>query len=59
MNKRIPIGVIEAQRLQDIYNQTNNIKCPFCGETRFDLIGLKIHFLRGWCEKYNELIIKS
>jgi hypothetical protein len=27
--------------------------CPFCGETDFDLIGLKIHFMRGWCDVWN------
>jgi len=27
------------------------ITCPFCGETDFDKIGLKIH-LTCWCELY-------
>jgi len=27
--------------------------CPFCKESDFDLIGLKIHFT--WCDKYQEL----
>jgi 4-hydroxy-3-methylbut-2-en-1-yl diphosphate synthase IspG/GcpE len=31
------------------------IKCPFCGEDDFDLIGLKHHLEREWCEIYNEL----
>lgn len=30
------------------------IKCPFCGEDDFDLIGLKNHFERGHCDVYNE-----
>ncbi len=30
------------------------VTCPFCKITDFDLIGLKMHFLRGRCEKYNE-----
>ena len=28
------------------------IECPFCGEKDFDLIGLKIHLLRGWCDVF-------
>lgn len=31
------------------------IACPFCGDTDFDLIGLKIHLVRGWCDKFNKL----
>ena len=27
--------------------------CPFCQETDFDAIGLKMHFLRGWCDTFN------
>lgn len=30
------------------------ISCPFCGEKDFDLIGLKGHIWRGWCEAYEE-----
>lgn len=33
-----------------------SIKCPFCGDDDFDLIGLKAHFMRGWCEPFNETI---
>ena len=29
------------------------MKCPFCNDSDFDLIGLKHHILRGWCEVYN------
>lgn len=29
--------------------------CPFCGETGFDLTGLKGHLEHGDCEPYNEL----
>jgi hypothetical protein len=32
------------------------VTCPFCGDDNFDLIGLKAHFLRGWCEPFNETI---
>ena len=27
--------------------------CPFCEETDFDLIGLKLHLIR-WCQVYAE-----
>lgn len=30
------------------------IECPFCKNTEFDLIGLKHHFISGYCEEYNE-----
>jgi hypothetical protein len=30
------------------------VTCPFCGEGDFDLIGLKAHFLRGWCDAFND-----
>lgn len=33
---------------------TENIKCPFCNEDDFDLIGLKNHFEKGHCEIYNK-----
>ncbi len=29
--------------------------CPFCGESDFDLEGLKIHLVRGWCEPFEQL----
>jgi hypothetical protein len=28
--------------------------CPFCHDTDFDLIGLKLHFIRGHCAEFNE-----
>jgi len=28
--------------------------CPFCAEGGFDLVGLKGHLLRGWCDKFNK-----
>lgn len=31
-----------------------NVTCPFCNETDFDLIGLKNHFIRGHCDEYND-----
>jgi hypothetical protein len=34
-----------------------DVVCPFCGEGDFDLVGLKTHFLRGWCDKFNETIL--
>lgn len=35
------------------------IKCPFCGEDDYDLIGLKTHFENGWCDAYNELPVRE
>ncbi len=32
------------------------MRCPFCNEDDFDLIGLKIHFLRGHCEVFEQTI---
>ena len=30
-------------------------RCPFCGEKDFDRLGLKIHFIRGYCDEYEKL----
>lgn len=27
--------------------------CPFCDEDGFDLLGLKLHLMRGYCDMYN------
>lgn len=35
------------------------ISCPFCGENDFDLLGLKIHLMRGWCEQFEALNPKN
>jgi hypothetical protein len=34
--------------------QLNDLSCPFCGEGDFDKIGLKIHFVNGWCDIFND-----
>lgn len=34
-----------------VLEETN---CPFCKETDFDLVGLKIHFEMGYCEKFTD-----
>lgn len=31
------------------------ISCPFCGEPDFDLIGLKLHISRDYCDSCNDL----
>ena len=31
------------------------VRCPFCGEEDFDLIGLKTHLDNGDCDAYNEI----
>lgn len=30
------------------------LTCPFCSEAEFDAIGLKRHFLLGWCDVFND-----
>ena len=32
----------------------SDVVCPFCGEGNFDIVGLKTHLVRGWCDKFNE-----
>ena len=32
-----------------------DVTCPFCGEKDFDLIGLKIHYERGYCDEYEDI----
>jgi len=31
--------------------------CPFCHETDYDLIGLKMHLLGGTCDVFNNLAV--
>ena len=31
------------------------IKCPFCGEDDFDLIGLKTHLTSNFCEDFKNV----
>ena len=38
--------------VKNVGNETEYVTCPFCGEKDFDLIGLKTHFLNGWCDVY-------
>lgn len=33
----------------------DGIKCPFCHETDFDEVGLKMHFTRFGCEAFDKL----
>lgn len=33
-------------------DKKTNLTCPFCGETDFDKVGLKIHIINGWCEEF-------
>lgn len=40
---------------QDSAEGRQPISCPFCGEGDFDLLGLKMHLNRGWCEVFNSL----
>lgn len=29
-----------------------HVLCPFCRDTGFDLSGLKLHLVAGWCDAY-------
>jgi hypothetical protein len=31
------------------------LTCPFCGDDKFDELGLKIHLLKGHCEKFEKV----
>ncbi len=45
----------EAQKRGNSFpEKIEYVSCPFCGETGFDLIGLKMHFERAWCDSYEE-----
>jgi hypothetical protein len=35
------------------------VRCPFCDEAEFDLIGLKLHYLRGYCDAFNDTELPS
>ena len=43
-----PVAESNEGRMSEVFNGI----CPFCGESDFDLDGLKTHFIRGWCEPF-------
>lgn len=42
----------EVYRRELLNRLVRGIACPFCHEEDFDLIGLKIHLVSGWCDVY-------
>lgn len=42
---------------EPILSSDLTVKCPFCQDDDFDLIGLKMHLTFGWCDVYEELDI--
>ena len=36
--------------------EKDDLKCPFCDESDFDIYGLKMH-LQLWCDEYRNLTI--
>ena len=38
---------------------TQYVQCPWCGEDDFDLVGLKLHILQGWCDAYDATTIED
>lgn len=51
--KHIDDQAREIERLKA--GASGEITCPFCHDTDFDLIGLKIHITRGWCDSFSTL----
>lgn len=47
-----PLDKIESDIPQES-NKAEDIICPFCKWADFDLIGLKMHILRGHCDVFN------
>ena len=46
----------DVKMLTEAYDRIQNFEeviCPFCIEGDFDLVGLKIHFIRGYCDVFN------
>lgn len=39
---------------EELVAGVSGIICPFCGEEDFDLIGLKIHLIVGWCDPFKD-----
>lgn len=44
-------------KIYKVANNESEIKCPFCNEDGFDLIGLKGHLQHGDCEIFNKINI--
>jgi hypothetical protein len=51
---RIRRDTIEEVKAEIDQQEEPLISCPFCGQKDFDLIGLKGHFIKGYCDIYNE-----
>ena len=47
-------GVVKDATQADLLD---NVVCPFCLEGGFDFVGLKMHLLLGWCDKFKETSI--
>ena len=49
----------DAKRLADEFERLakagSNLTCQFCSETDFDLIGLRMHIERGWCDVFEAI----
>jgi hypothetical protein len=41
-------------RESGLRQQCETVSCPFCSDTGFDLIGLKIHLTSGYCDTFND-----
>ena len=45
--------------MSNLENTESNLKCCFCGDTGFDLLGLKMHYVKNYCEQYDEICLES
>lgn len=43
-----------VREISEIVIKMEYIKCPFCNENDFDLLGLKIHLV-NYCEEYDKI----
>jgi len=43
------------KKAENTEEKSQMISCPFCGETDFDMIGLKRHLESGQCVIFNEV----
>lgn len=45
----------EKVELFKVHPKKKYVVCPFCYEADFDLIGLKGHYINGYCDRFNEI----
>ena len=38
---------------------SQDLICPFCHDTEFDALGLKLHLQSGSCDDFNDIVIPA